>query len=89
MQALAVAEQIGDATLRATALVQLAPQYQHIDALRADGWLREGSERLSSASNELDKLQLMVALTRADVALQRKTRPASYCPGLFNWRNKS
>jgi len=80
VQALAVAEQIGDATLRATALVQLAPHYQHIDGLRADDWLREGSERLSSDANDLDRLQLMVALISADVALQRKEAARQLLP---------
>ncbi len=70
-EALAVADQISDLVLRDLALVAIAPSYQQINARRADDFLQSATKHLATMPSDLAKLQLTVALIKANVTLHR------------------
>jgi hypothetical protein len=66
--AVQLAQQITDPELRSVALVSAAPAYEKLDAGQADAWVSGAKEQLNSMPAGVNKLRLMIALIKVNIA---------------------
>lgn len=83
LQARAIAEQITNPVLHDIALTSLAPAYHRVNAQQADSWLQKGNQDLATMPKSLTQLQLMVAVLKADVLMQREEAAQRMLPDAF------
>jgi hypothetical protein len=87
-EALHVAQQISDPTLRRMALVLLAPSYMSINSRQAESWLAAANDSLSSMPDSLRKLQLLTETLKSYVRTNRADAARVLLPGALNLGEK-